>query len=180
MKRKLELADIAMYLPYKLRAEIPDYDDYLYYVSEELEIPDKEVSPNSFEVSRVDMSGYVYFSDEYTEESHIETIKPILRPMTDLTKPMTHPDINGGEEFVPLLWVLKDMKPTSDLAYDPQLQKVREYKMVKTYGKESRRCVNTHSIGSIIQSHREIKSLVKLHFDYQNLISKGLAVKFND
>ncbi len=166
--RKLELADICMYLPYGLKVQIGDYDDYLYYVSEECGISDKEISPNSFEVSRVDMSGYLYFLDDYTDESHIETIKPILRPMSDLTKPMTHPDVNGGVEFVPIDLFI----PTLGCIVEVNYINGRELQIfIKT---DSSTIMNIHYL-----SISDFKLLAKLHFDYQNLIDQGLAIDIN-
>ena len=99
--RKLELKDIAGYLPYNL--QIVDRDNEVWTVGQLGNIS----CYNDGDISLFrDNEGYV--SNQY---DYVDDIKPILHPMTDLIKPMTVKGYNEGKEFVPLFELAK-------LAYD--------------------------------------------------------------
>ncbi len=149
--RKLELADIAMYLPYRLKV-VKDGQNIIYHIV--------GLEPYS---SGVHLNG-----EGWHMASRICNIKPILRPMSDLTKPMTHPDVNGGEEFVPI-----------DL-FIPTLGCIVEVNYIN--GRELQIFIKT-DLSTIMNIHylsiSDFKLLAKLHFDYQNLIDQGLAIDIN-
>lgn len=45
---------------------------------------------------------------------HIDDAKPILRPLTDLTKPITQKGYNNGEPFVPIVELAKIIYPNHE------------------------------------------------------------------
>lgn len=82
---KLELKHIAPYLPYGLKI-FTDYDG----------IQEINGMPDLFHAS------YYCEKTDAGDEPHIEQIKPILRPLSDLTKEI---EVNG-EKFVPMIKLL--------------------------------------------------------------------------
>ena len=83
---KLELKHLAGYLPYGLKAEFADYDDI-----EDIEI----LTILSLEIG----SEEDFIVNQYS--SFFFQFKPILRPLSDLTKEI---EVNG-EKFVPKDWL---------------------------------------------------------------------------
>lgn len=79
---KLEIKHLAPYLPYGLKMNYGIH------------------CPVLCGLNNTD-SIWLKYIDGYTREQHIGDYKPILRPLSDLTKPITH----DGETFVPKLWL---------------------------------------------------------------------------
>ncbi|MCL1655457.1 hypothetical protein M2T79_02530 [Elizabethkingia miricola] len=139
---KLELKDIAPYLPYKPIVIVNDTERNLTAVS----IDSEFVFVTQWKGSRE------------KQMIKIENIKPILRPMSDLTKEITH----NGETFVPLHRILE--------AYCFDLAKM-DKKEIQSYAE---------SLIEIDISYRVLKMLAEWHIDFQDLIGRDLAINLNE
>ncbi|GHE35057.1 hypothetical protein [Sphingobacterium griseoflavum] len=89
--------------------------------------------------------------------SSIDEVKPILRPLSDLTKEIDH----NGERFVPIHRILE--------AYCFNVSKMSEDEIMSY----------VESLIEIDISYMTVKILCELHFDFQGLIAAGLAVDMN-
>jgi hypothetical protein len=130
---KLELKHIAPYLPYGLKI-MTDYDG----------IQKIQGMPDLFHVN--------YYDNESDngDEPHIEDIKPILRPLSDLTKEI---EVNG-EKFIP-------QQEINHLDFDWLISSKEPYELVmKT-------------------NYEDIVKLFEWHFDVFGLIEKNLAIDIN-
>ena len=134
---KLEIKHLAPYLPYELK-----YRDMLYRTDNYLHV----LNPLSLSFNR----------------DHIHNIKPILRPLSGLTKEI---EVNG-EKFVPFDILYDGYKNSPNLNYDYfcllQIKSI-DYKIKK----------GEISIGMY-------SSLIEWHFDVFGLIEKGLAIDINN
>jgi len=88
----------------------------------------------------------------------IENIKPILRPMSDLTKEITR----NGETFVPLHIILE--------AYCFDLAKMDEEYILSF----------KESLIEVDMSYKTAQMLHEMHFDTEKLIERGLAINLNE
>ncbi len=195
MERKLELADIAGYLPYSLKVErycmIDEYMETLNVVGCMTNISNM---PPALWLRCTEGRG------DFME--HICLCKPILHSMSDLTKPMTHPDINNGEEFVPIeyisfeilgnytpnKWEVKKGRDTIDgeivrqsigIEYSDNLGG-GQYAVCFSKGNTSVHIRNAN--GDMVDTRctmMVIEFLQKTHFDYLGLIDQGLAIDIN-
>lgn len=101
----------------------------------------------------------------YVEVGGINTIKPILRPISDLTKEINH----RGETFVP--W----MKLRNEIKSNPIVSHIDEFKSIHVDFED-------YAPGYSL-THEGIPIINKLHswlFDTQNLIESGLAISVHD
>lgn len=139
---KLELKHIAPYLPYGLRFDNGrDYEkDYLY-----------GIRANSYNVKMAQGGDCGYF--------RLEKIKPILRPLSDLTKEIT---VNG-KTFVPL------HKFYSLTSVDLELIDLEEWREELVY------LIKNNSPFQLSQ----FNMLLEWHFDVFGLIERGLAIDIN-
>ena len=82
-------------------------------------------------------------------------IKPILRPLSDLTKEIEH----NGEKFVPIVYLCNsELYGYSDLRY----------------------MINSNNFNSIESlSFKSFNKIMEWHFDVFGLIEKGLAIDIN-
>lgn len=122
-----------------------------------------------------------YFRDEfYQEEMDIATMaslfndsrkKLILRPLSDLTKKITH----NGREFTPLADILISI-PDADFRF-------RNFNdvVIKCWNDSSENEAMEFYLPPIIgmNEHDHIKKLHKWHFDTEGLIKAGLAIDIN-
>ncbi len=173
--RKLELADIAMYLPYGLKVKLSQKG--IFNLDEEY--PDSTIHNATYKITDMILGENPEiqiqdikrdFSIGYIE---IDEVLPVLRPMSDLIKPMTHPDVNDGEEFMPLTFLTKEIT-NHDVSlinewnlYDDHIWVHYEYDGGK---KES--CLINFFIYALPLFNQ-------LHFDYNSLIEQGLAIDIN-
>ena len=104
------------------------------------------------------------------EGDYLRRIKPILRPMSDLTKSIVVQGYNDDKEFVPIQY-LYDMCSTPPDGYNSS-----------DFIDESD---EVWSFSDLVEAFDYNKILVCLdllnqwHFDYRNLISEGLAIDIN-
>jgi hypothetical protein len=125
---KLELKHLAGYLPYGLKCtdgELIGIRNHIGWMGE--------------------------FKFEYgSKHIPVQSIKPILRPLSDLTKEI---EVNG-EKFVPV----------EKLGF-PNTKKVEDSFL--------------HVIGSLHVPYSEMQKLIEWHFDIHNLINNNLAIDIN-
>lgn len=135
-KQELTLEELTPYLPYGLKAQMSLCFDQQTIV---------EIVGLSFEF--VELSG---IRDTVTEHFEISEIKPILRPLSDLTKEIEH----NGERFVPMDVLYDDFRETDLLHFNPN--------------------------DIFNQSYNLVQKVLEWHFDVFGLIDKGLAVSIHD
>lgn len=163
MEDRLELKHLAPYLPYDLNILI--YDSKLEHNTHLriniygfvkiklncnwLSILEKENGTgNEIKIFPVQIS-----SREYDKK---RIIKPILRPLSDLDKPI----ISGGLRLTPLYWWNEDDDATDKFNQMLNLQKQRAFHLHST-------------------SYEVLERLLAWHFDVFGLIEKGLAIDIN-
>jgi len=92
--------------------------------------------------------------------------KPILHPLSDLTKPIKVEGYNDGKEFVPMEELFGEVWKRNDLfPCPPKLFDMRNFIKGKT------------SLG--ILEYRIVEGLFKWHFDVFGLIEAGFAIDIN-
>lgn len=93
------------------------------------------------------------------DDIDIEVFKPVLRPLSDLTKEITH----NGETFVPDVRYLEVFGLNNDY--------LSEFLFVKT----------SHRVEYLTKlPHYAVDWLTSLHFDVHGLIERGLAINVNE
>ena len=135
---KLELKHLAPYLPYKLKGKLENED---YYPTTIGELYRLETSADSDNIPYCIVDVY---------EGEIVDFKPILRPLSDLTKEI---EVNG-DKFIPHI----------KLGGRPNL---------KDYDIE----YLSKNIDNM--SYGLVSKLIEWHFDVFGLIEKGLAIDIN-
>jgi hypothetical protein len=151
---KLTLEHLSPYLPYKLEVKI--FDDRIKVMN----------ATNSSSTYWVGIGACVKWS---------ENCKPILRPLSDLTKEIEY----NGEKFVPIIEIAKKFYPRYNdfefVEYDP----VEEIIMLQSRIDNSPYFQFAFNVGSKSISHRLVQELLKLHIDIFGLIEKNLAINKN-
>lgn len=151
---KLELKDIAPYLPYELK---------FFYSRDAL------VEKNVWQLVGLERKNSYKLSDNFTVIGRnieyknninltLRLVKPILRPMSDLTKEITH----NGETFIPLHRILE--------AYCFDLAKMDEEYILSF----------KESLIEVDMSYKTAQMLHEMHFDVNDLIGRGLAINLNE
>lgn len=150
---KLELKHLAPYLPYGLKVIIP------YHQEKGI----MNLSKLSKYKCWLDNGGSIHL----WQEQYIDKIKPILRPLSDLTKEIEH----NGERFVPkelLREISGAFKPTDDIKNTFNICIVDG-----TVTRFSALCVHVNQL-------ELFQKLFEWHFDVFGLIDKGLAIDINN
>ena len=135
---------LAMSLPYKLK------------------IKDSFSTPNLTGI----MDNEYHFGS-YLSIDGVEEIKPILRPLSDLIKPIEH----KGETFMPTEWFEIGDADNDSIEYD-----YGNIKLIKT--------LETISINNVVHDiaylpFAVVLKLIEWKFDIADLISKGEAIDVN-
>lgn len=165
---KLELKYLAGYLPYGLKGTLTsdsqdDFEDliedlsinenkfikgaiwqYAGYADEDLCVP----------LGNGEINGFL-MRNENTYASFYGVIKPILRPLSDLTKEIEA----NGEKFVPIVYFEK---------FNTQIDFVKEIKVLQN----DIRWLST-------TSYLVVEKLLEWHFDIYGLIENNLAIDIN-
>ncbi len=94
-------------------------------------------------------------------------IKPILRPLSDLTKEIEH----NGERFVPIDKIVEVILGYKHSELFREMSKERQDKYFNLLVKD----INKSSI-----EYRVVQKLLQWHFDIFSLIENGLAVDYNN
>jgi hypothetical protein len=159
MEQKLELKDLAPYLPYGIPAILSPKgifnqdDEYPNPRTKELGIV-KNIS-----IWEPEITGQLHISDTYSFDfDEIDEICICLRPLSDLTNII---EVNRGW-FYPLdviykIWYEKDLSPFSKRILNDKI------------------CLYPESMPYWL-----VQKLIKWHFDIFGLIEKGLAISYND
>lgn len=155
---KLELKHLAGYLPYGLKAEFADYDD----------IEDTEIlTVLSLEIG----SEEDFIVNQYS--SFFFQFKPILRPLSDLTKEIK---VNG-EKFVPIDVIGEDIDLNlcdNDYVSDWDEKGGNFLNYIDEF---IQRVYNNHHLD--FMPFGFIQKLLEWHFDIYGLIENGLAIDIN-
>lgn len=139
MKDKLTIEDLAPYLPYGLKIDTKGY--FYEFI----------LTPIELDVASFNEKGW----------------KPILRPLSDLTKEIEH----NRERFMPSEWFEIGDEGNNSEEYDSgniKLVKNIQWASLDSSGHDARRL----PYGVVIK-------LIEWHFDVFGLIEKGLAVDLN-
>jgi hypothetical protein len=171
---ELTIKELAPYLPYGLQGFASFYEGNIFIV--EL-------------IGRGWVKGYTKYGNEVPIGCLINDFKPLLRPLSDLTKPITH----NGETFVPLLKLgeILGFKNLEKFEIDDEVQ----YGWVDRYMDDSQGYAfgyfkdgefgvwydevdNDHPM-SLHCNYASIQLLLELHFDIFNLIENNLAIDIN-
>lgn len=142
---KLTLKELAPYLPYGLKVLVTAWDD------DSENTPRKHidtVDSLSEELITLQKHPDYYFNSDMNEID----ISIALRPLSDLTKEITH----NGETFVPLDVLIEIHGNGLDYSYLVSPKNVKEY------------------------SFDIVQSLLEWHFDVFGLIERGLAINVNE
>lgn len=143
---KLELKHLAPYLPYQLKCKLNDFDE------------EKIAELNA-----------IYSDNTYTFCSIVESekgfadIKPILRPLSNLTKEIEH----NGEKFVPI----EILSKWTTCEYEDDVLKYATY--------NSNGEIDMEEINVLDLEYHQIVKLFEWHFDCFGLIENGLAIDIN-
>jgi hypothetical protein len=145
---KLELKHLAPYLPYGLKFSV-----------------------NSVLYPKITMTGfrelYVYGNYHGTNLSFMYGfVKPILRPLSDLTKEITH----NGQTFVPMKWMESNINKSISF-YQPLNKELSlEIEIITE---------NYSQTINLYDGYICTQKLQEWHFDVFGLIEKGLAIDIN-
>jgi hypothetical protein len=157
MKEKLELKHLSAYLAYGLKFQ------------SSMDKPFEEYGRQptwTFDGMTKLFGDYCLNTLENSDAYSIQLVKPILRPLSDLTKEI---EVNG-EKFVPLSVLVEKFRPLSrDLS-------IYLFNGSICIGIETEDYSQTIDLfdGFLI-----IQKLIKWHFDIFGLIEKGLAIDIN-
>lgn len=177
--KTLELKDVVGYLPYNLNfinTSGSEEDDTIYtlrglsnYYGAEFELPLGHCSC-----------------------VNIKHIKPILRSMSDLNKPITIKGYNNNKKFNPTLELAKLCIPSKTWYVDDRTKKI-QYKDIPYYCHSSKtdriyfkfykaafiRFDEKGILDEVASPFKVVDLLYQWHFDVHNLIDKGLALDIN-
>ena len=117
-----------------------------------------------------DLDGLVgdYITDNSCGERtqvNIENFKPILRPLSDLTKEIEH----NGERFVPIVHLLKPMFTIIEVENVKLMGKMFVYEGMPLF-----------STDGMVFRYEKFQKLFEWHFDVFGLIEDNLAIDINE
>ena len=154
---KLELKHLAPYLPYRLNLLVTSNDICT-------------IGDSYNRVYKGNKIGMDCKELEIIVDFQYEHLKPILRPLSDLTKAIKH----NGKNFIPLAEILISI-PEADFRF-------------KNYKNTVIECWNYSNDDSLkfylppiigMNEYKHIQKLFEWHFDVFGLIEKGLAIDIN-
>ena len=152
-KDQLQLKDIAPYLPYALKAMYGNPPNLEY---KEVTIVGMDYREHETHPARI--------SADWMDSEHIWMFKPLLHPLSSLTKPITVPHYNNGEPFVPMDELNKKL---SSSYFKFQTDKVLPFLLLNV---NRDLAINMTSVPM-----KCLNLLHQWHFDVSGLIEKGLA-----
>ena len=172
--RELELRDIAGYLPYDLHIMRRAWDE-----EEEVEVFEEVTSDWIIK----------YITFDYLIH---ERCKPILRPMSDIIKPIIVKGYNDDKEFVPIVALAErafeiEIDAVTGFAQNGKCRGVSFIFDYVEYGfsySEDTDSFHTQIISPkqniIADNQSQLFDLLnQWNFDYRNLIAEGLAIDIN-
>ncbi|KGT09525.1 hypothetical protein NV63_06780 [Elizabethkingia anophelis] len=160
---KLELKDIAPYLQYNLQMQ--------YEPTREIGVLESILHANNeYDELRFGIST-MFQSDHYW------LFKPILRPMTDLTKEITH----NGETFIPIARLLRMKFPDEPLIGRYSIIKVSKSGYPRAcFEFMSTKEIRIYPFELFDAPYWIIQKLQEWQFDTEKLIERGLAINLNE
>jgi|SRR5690606_14837265 len=149
MEDKIKLHEICGYLPYGLN-----------FISE-MDKPYEEYGGQPkwtcIGITTI-FKDYCFITRENNDAYSISLSKPLLRPLSDLTKEIEH----NGERFVPIVKLLQEYCFDTNQMTE---QEINEY---------------AESMIEIDMSYMTAQMLMEWHFDIHGLIDRNLALNIND
>jgi len=174
MERKLELKDIAGYLPHGLKIDLAQKSEYLGIKT----VTGANVDKNTINKFRDGITIWCYGSG-YNEK--VFQFKPILRPLSSIYCTITH----NRKEIVPLIeianmvvmgceWLLEGCKDNRCVRFANNylVFKNGSFSYFQRIGKET-------FVFDIKNQYQLFDYLHELKIDYRGLIEKGLAIDVN-
>jgi hypothetical protein len=154
--KTIELKHLAAYLPYKLRLYVsihfrPSTD--IFYL-QSIDISDNEIRY----MCQEEGSDLI---DVYNECTELSNVKPVLRPLSDLTKEI---EVSGAKTI--MIYELGELIDEHNLGYDD---------FYINYEKFS----ESGLINWLLQPYFIVERLLELHFDIFGLIDVDLAIDIN-
>lgn len=152
METHLKIEHLTPYLPYKLRCEVLNNGK------------EKEIG----ELMALYDDGSACFGNIVESEHGFEYIKPILRPLSDLTKEIEY----NGDKFVPIEWFEIGDDVNESLEYDNgNIKLIRSLESISKYGTVNN--VNYLPFGVV-------EKLFEWHFNVFNLPEKLIEIIENE
>lgn len=172
---ELELSDIANYLPYDLDCHVDgEYES----VGEE---EDDDILAVFTIIGLEKLKTFTWVKMYNNVSYQISSVKPILRPMTDLIKPIVVEGYNNDEEFVPLVELAKNRSSNEGLSYE--LVRSGDPDDSNWYVNVEMPDSDDSYWFSMIDYYNPSMWIADLlnqwHFDYRDLIGQGLAIDIN-
>jgi len=161
MKPQLTLEIIAPYLPYRL--QIKSGDSILTMVSQ---------MPNEYFSNGGYRSKEIAINVVSTRYGH----KPLLRPLSQLTQPITVEGYNDGKEFVPVVELLKMKFPHNDYNSKYGLISVSDSGFPSAYYTYRAQFQLMLNLETSEYPKWIADQLIKWHFDLHGLIEQELAI----
>jgi len=159
--KKLEYKDICGYLPHDLKIMDNERETVYPFLGYEIDTTLTKI----------------LLYDEETDWWNLSNFKPILRPNTDLYKPITH----NGKEIVPILELAKTQR-----AFDWVVGEDDFGNLCAKYGevffgfKNHSFYLHDFSNDLIYDQYQLFDYLHELKIDYRGLIDAGLAISVHD
>lgn len=128
--------------------------------------------PYGLKINRYDKLGNLIFKNTELHYLHLEwisQIKPILRPLSDLTKEIEH----NGKKFVPIdVFEITDDHTSYLFEYDSgNIKLISDLESIST---------NDCEFDINFIPFEVVQKLISWHFDIFGLIKKGLAIDINN
>ena len=173
--KKLTLEHIAPYLPYSLEI----YTEYY----------DKIVTAIGVKNNSILCGDYISSKGGAFDQVDFNSAKPLLRPMSDLIKPIIVEGYNESREFIPAIELAKltvEIYPLQRVFVDKKGGVIFDYKIVKKPFGNALKVANGDAWVVYLSFTSPLKSkafiiqqLFKWHFDVFGLIEKDLAIDMN-
>jgi hypothetical protein len=169
---KLELKHLAPYLPYGLN---------FYYFDEERERSYHNSTIDWMEPAQGSIGEVTIGHEDGSEDMQLGDLKPILRPLSDLTKEIEH----NGERFVPIIELNRMRGVTVEPSDYKELFDDREAYGCKWgftysfYFDKQTMSFYDNQVAGVSPQWDMFQKLIEWHFDVFNLIDQGLAVDIN-
>lgn len=162
---KLELKHLSGYLPYGLKISHKEFLDY--------EFKGHIMVPAFYEGCGKEIGIITIINDSWSYP-----VKPLLRPLSDLTKEIEH----NGERFVPVEKIIsllpfgEDYKSTISWRY---VERTKETKFIIIESNVAKEIIIWLGSGIMSNQYWVINMLYEWHFDIHCLIESGLAIDMN-
>lgn len=151
MKTQLTLKHLAPYLPYGLKVQYLELDEH--------GMQEGGIANLQGLYCDDDIATFSDCMDYYFGQDNDVEIKPILRPLSDLTKEIEH----NGEKFIPMEYILS-------MTSRSFAESTQQEELVTFFIKD---------VKIKMLAYKYVEKLFEWHFDILGLISEGLAIDLN-